>query len=354
MSTDSSNSKPSAFLSGGRSQWFRLTLMLGWLLVPLGVGIFLLVGDVSIDAMTAFSALFEYDSSRTSHVIVRDWRLPRAIADLLVGASLAIAGAIMQSMTRNPLASPGIMGLNSGASFATIIALIFVPSLGRPGMMLIAVTGATAGAAAVYGLGSLSRGGLTPVRLALTGVAVSALLGSIGSGVVIYYELGQDLMLWDSRGTLHTQWADVILYLPFFTFGLLGAMALAPALTVLALGEQVAQGLGQRTMVIKLAGTIIVVMLAGGSVALAGAVGFVGLMVPHLVRMIVGQDQRLVIPAAAVTGGTLLLAADIGARLATSPYRAAVPVGVVTSLLGVPFFLFLACRRRSAGGADSA
>lgn len=316
--------------------------------VILGVCVSLLVGDVSIDANTVVEALFQHDSDQTSHVLVRDWRLPRAIADILVGASLAIAGSIMQSMTRNPLASPGIMGLNTGASFTTIVALALFPSLGRPGLMLVAIAGAALGASIVYGLGSLSRGGLTPVRLALTGVAVSTLIGSIGHGVMIYFELGQDLTLWDSRGTQNVQWEDVTLYLPFFAIGMVGSIAIAPMLSVLALGEQVAQGLGQRTILTKLWGTLIVLLLAGGSVALAGAVGFVGLMVPHMARLMVGQDQRVVIPTAAFAGSLFLLAADIGARLATTPYRAAVPVGVVTSLLGVPFFLYLACRRQRA------
>lgn len=328
------------------------TFPLAALAMALGVAVFLLVGDVSIDVRTAFDALFHHDSELTTHVIVRDWRLPRAMADLLVGASLAIAGAIMQSMTRNPLASPGIMGLNTGASFATIVALVAAPWLGRPGLMLVAIAGAALGAGLVYGLGSLSRGGLTPVRLALTGVAVSTLLGSIGSGVMIFCELGQDLTLWDSRGTQNIQWEDVVLYLPFFLVGLVGALAIAPTLSVMALGEHVAQSLGQRTMLAKLWGTLIVLLLAGGSVALAGSVGFVGLMIPHVVRMMVGHDQRLVIPTAAMTGAIFLLAADICARLATSPYRAAVPVGVVTSLLGVPFFLYLACRRQPAGGGS--
>ncbi|GIW98863.1 MAG: ferrichrome ABC transporter permease [Pirellulaceae bacterium] len=316
--------------------------------MPLGICAFLLIGDVAIDARTAYEALFQHDANIAAHVIVRDWRLPRAIADLLIGASLAVAGTIMQTMTRNPLASPGIMGLNSGANFATIAALILVPSLGRPGLLLVAIAGAASGAALVYGLGSLSRGGLTPVRLALTGVAVSTLLGSFSKGVMIYFELGEDLLLWESRGTLNIQWEDVMLYLPFFLAGLTGSLAIAPALNVLELGAQVAQGLGQQTWLVNLWGGLVVLLLAGGSVAAAGAIGFVGLMIPHVVRLVVGHDHRVVIPTAALAGGAFLLIADIGARIVTTPYRAAVPVGVVTSILGVPFFLYLALRRQKS------
>ncbi len=313
-------------------------------LLLLATGGSLLVGDLRIDASTVCDALVHPDRGLVTHVIVRDWRLPRAVADLLVGAAFAVAGTIMQALTRNPLASPGIMGLNTGASFATVLAIVAWPAAGRPELMLVAIAGAALGAGLVYGLGSLSRGGLTPVRLALTGMAVSALLGAIGNGVMIYNELGQDLLLWYARGTENVQWIDVALFLPLFVMGLVAAIALAPTLSVFALGEPVARGLGQRTQLAKSSAAAIVLALAGGAVSLAGPVGFVGLLVPHMVRGVVGFDQRVVLPSAALAGGLFLLAADVGARLATTPFRAAVPVGVVTSIVGVPFFLYLACR----------
>jgi ferric hydroxamate/heme transport system permease protein len=328
-----------------RALWRRAPVVAAVGLLALGVAGSLLVGDASIDVSTVYDALVHHNAELTSHVIVRDWRLPRAVADVLVGAALGVAGAIMQAVTRNPLASPSIMGLNSGASFATVVAMVVVPAAGRPELMLVSIAGAALGATLVYSLGSLARGGLTPVRLALTGVAVSTLLAAIGNGVMIYHELGQDVLLWYARGTENVQWLDVELFLPFFAVGMVSAVALAPSLSVLSLGEHVARGLGQRTKLAKFAASASVLVLAGGAVAIAGPVGFVGLMVPHMARMLVGLDQRLVIPTSALLGSAFLLVADIGARLATTPYRAAVPVGVVTSLIGVPFFLYLACRR---------
>jgi iron complex transport system permease protein len=327
--------------------------VLGWIAATVALSVAaiaasLLVGDVLIAPRTVYGALVQPNDELVSHVIVRDWRLPRAVADLLVGAAFAVAGAIMQALTRNPLASPGIMGLNTGASFATVLAIVVWPMMGRPGLMMVAVVGAALGAVLVYGLGSLSRGGLTPVRLALTGMAVSALLGAIASGVMIYHELDQDLLLWFARGTQNVQWIDVVLMLPCVAVGLVASVALAPTLSVMALGEHVARGLGQKTTQTKLAAIAIVLLLAGSAVSLAGPVGFVGLLVPHMVRYVVGFDQRVVLPVSAVSGGLFLLAADIGARLATTPFRAAVPVGVVTSLVGVPFFLYLACRKPNA------
>jgi iron complex transport system permease protein len=321
-------------------------VVVGLLLVV--VVLSLLVGDIPISAATVRDALFFHDSRLSEHVIIRDWRLPRAVADVLVGASLAVAGAIMQAMTRNPLASPGIMGLNTGASFATLLAMVLWPVAGRFELILLSIAGATLGAAVVYGLGSLSRGGLTPVRLALVGIAVSSVLGAIGNGLMIYNELGQDALLWFARGTEGVEWLDIRMLLPMTGVGLLGAMAIAPALGVLTLGYGVARGLGQRTGSTKFLAALIVLLLVGGAVALAGPVGFIGLMVPHVVRYFVGLDHRVVIPGSALCGAALLLVADIGARFATVPLKAPVPVGVMTALLGVPFFLYLACRRPTA------
>ena len=328
-------------LRGSRFPFAAVTLAL---LVSCFAGS-LLVGDVAIDGTTAWNGVFHHDSQIMNHVIVRDWRLPRAVADVLVGASLAVAGAIMQSITRNPLASPGIMGLNTGASFVTVIALVLWPASSRAELMTLAILGAAFGATLVYGVGYLSRGGVTPVRLALTGVAVSSLLGAIGNGVTLYYDLGQDVLLWSARGTDTVQWADVWTFLPLALVGLAGAGLLSPSLGVLSLGDYVASGLGQRAKRTRFLASAVVVALAGGAVSLAGPVGFVGLMVPHLVRGLVGMDPRVVIPASALGGSLLMTAADVAARAATTPFRMSIPVGVVTSLIGVPFFLYLVCRK---------
>lgn len=327
-----------------------VTLLL-FLLLLASIVASMFIGDVDIDATTIGDALFHYDANLTPHVLIRDGRLPRTLANVLVGASLAVAGAIMQSVTRNPLASPSIMGLNTGASFLSLLAIVYVPWLGRPQLMIVSMLGAGCGVMMVYGIASLSRGGLTPVRLALTGIAVSAFLGAIGNGVVIYWEIGQDMLIWQSQGTANTQWLSIGLFSPLAAVGILGAFLLAPTLSVLSLGEHVAQGLGQRTKMAKMMASVIVLILAGGANAIAGPVGFVGLMVPHVVRYIVGHNYRLVIPGAALGGAMLTIVADIIARLATTPFKASVPVSVVTALLGVPFFLYLACRRAKSGRA---
>lgn len=331
----------------GLRPWRRMPVVAitAVLLLLMGIIVSLFIGDVPINTATIGEALFRYHAEAVPHVIVRDSRVPRAVADVLVGAALAVAGAIMQGLTRNPLASPGIMGLNTGASFATVLAMALAPTAGRPELMLVSIAGAALGAMLVYGLASLSRGGLTPVRLALTGIAVSALLGAIGNGVMIYNELGQDVLLWHARGTENVQWFDLGLFSPLAAVGLLAAYAIAPTLGVLSLGDHVSRGLGQRTKPARFLAAAIVLVLAGGAVSLAGPVGFIGLMIPHVVRRLLGHNFRLLIPGAALGGALLMLASDLGARLASTPFKAPVPVGVVTALLGVPFFLYLACRR---------
>jgi iron complex transport system permease protein len=314
----------------------------------LGTAISLSVGDVVIEAPTIYNAVFHYNNNVVDHLLVHDRRLPRAVADLMVGAALAVAGAIMQAVTKNPLASPGIMGLNTGASFAAVLTFVFLPNAPRFGFIAASIGGAALGAFLVYGLASLSRGGLTPVRLALTGLAVSCVLGSIGQAVTVYFQLGQDTLYWFARGTEDVQWNDIGVFLPLEAVGLLGAIALASSMSVMSLGNSVARGLGQHTLFTKFLCGLLVLILAGGAVSLAGAIGFVGLMTPHLMRFVVGVDYRLVLPTSAIFGALLVLIADIVARLVSAPFNAPVPVSVITSLIGVPFFIYLICRRPAA------
>ncbi len=342
------SSEQSAVCKSTPKNTWTAILFLAVALATVGIGASLLVGDVPIPAGTVWDALFHHDSKIVDHLLVCDRRLPRAVADLLVGAALAVAGAIMQAMTRNPLASPGIMGLNTGAGFASIVAIVLLPGVPRYGLLLASIAGAAFGATLVYGLASLSRGGLTPVRLALTGLAVSSLLGALGNGVTIYNQLGQDTLFWFARGTEGVQWSDIGTFLPLGVVGFLGAVAISPAMGVMSLGEHVASSLGQRARLAKFLAATIVLLLAGGAVSLAGSIGFVGLMTPHLVRSLVGWDYRVLIPSAALFGALLVLMADIGARLVSAPFNAPVPVSVVTSLIGVPFFIYLISRRKLA------
>lgn len=302
------------------------------------------VGAANIDLRTVSAALFSYEPELTTHQIVREVRLPRVLLGAMVGACFAVAGAVMQGMTRNPLASPSIMGLNAGAGLFMAVAFVLLPGIGYTGLIIASLIGASVGAALVFGIGTLSRGGLTPVKLALAGATVAALLTSLTTGFLIYFERARDVLFYTAGGVQGARWEQVLLMAPWLAVGLAVAVLLSGHLTVLSLGEEIAIGLGQRAGVTRAALTVVVLMLAGAAVAVAGGIGFVGLVVPHLVRFVVGLDYRRIIPASAVVGGLLVVLADLGAKSVRPPFET--PIGVLTALIGIPFFLYLARRDR--------
>jgi len=213
-------------------------------------------------------------------------------------------------------------------------------------MILFSFAGAALGAVMVYGISSLSKSGLTPIRLVLAGAAVSALLGALGEGIALYFNTGQDLAFWYAGGVSGTRWSHLAVLAPWLIAALAGSIAVSRSVTLLSLGEETAVGLGQNVGRVKLIGMIIVVVLAGLAVSVAGAVSFVGLIVPHLARRWVGYDYRLIIPASAVMGAVLVVLADLAARMINPPYE--IPVGALIALIGIPFFLHLAGKRVKA------
>ncbi len=286
------------------------------------------------------NAILHFDSTNPNHVVIHELRIPRAIAALFVGAALAVAGAIMQGVTRNALASPSILGVTSGSSFLVALAFAFYKD---PSYVMIAVhalIGAAVGASFVFGATAMARGGITPVKLALAGSAITALLSSLSTAIGLKFDISKDISYFYAGGFASIQPIHIKLAVPLILIGLILAIGLAPSISVLSLGEEVAKGLGQNTMAIRILSTVAVILLTGAAVSIAGMIGFVGLVVPHIVRPIVGVDYRSVLPASAVTGGLLLLVADIFGRMINSPFET--PAGAVTALIGVPFFLWLA------------
>ena len=324
-----------------------------WLIIVIGGGVLALLmafsitkGAAEIPFSTVWEALFHFDGESTHHLIVVDVRLPRVIASALVGAAFAVAGAIMQGTTRNPMADAGLLGLNAGAGFALSICFAFFPGLGYIKMILLSFLGAALGAALVNGVASMRRGGVTPMRLVLAGAAVSALLAALSQGIALYFEVAQNIMFWTAGGVAGSNWEQIKLMSPWILAALLGAVLLSRSISLLSLGEDVAKGLGLNTAIINALCSLTVMILAGASVSVVGAVGFVGLMVPHLARYLVGVDYRWIIPSSAVLGGLLMVAADLGARMLNPPFET--PIGVLTALVGVPFFLYLSRKQRRA------
>jgi iron complex transport system permease protein len=317
-------------------------LIVGLLLFAVGLICSIAFGVTNISWRTILDSYTAFDGSQ-EHLIIQTARMPRAFIAAAVGASLAVAGSLMQGITRNQLASPSIFGVNSGAAFFIVIGSAFFGASGMSTFATLAFIGAAFTVTLVYTLGSIGNDGLTPLKVTLAGAAMTAFFSSLSLGVLLTSGQTFDQVLYWFVGSVSGRDMNIFTAAaPYMGIALIAAFVLARHMNVLALGDDVAVGLGQKTVYIKLAAGIIVVLLAGGSVSMAGPIAFVGIIIPHLMRYLVGIDYRWVIPYCAVFGGILLLAADIGSRYISFPKE--VPVGIMTAIIGVPFFVFIARR----------
>ncbi|MFD1065083.1 FecCD family ABC transporter permease [Oceanobacillus locisalsi] len=319
--------------------------ILGVSLVLFSIGMSISYGATNVDLHTVWQAIFHFSEGEQAHQVIWELRIPRALAAVFVGAFLAMSGAVMQGMTRNPLASPSIMGVTDGAAFMLVIILAFYPAASSVGLMFATFLGAGIAVTLVFLVGSFSSSGLTPIKLALAGVAIGTLLRSISSILSLHFQLEKDMGFWLAGGLDGATWESISLLLFAGVIGVILALFIAKSITVLSLGDDLSTGLGQNNTLIKITGIVVVLILTGAAVSVAGAVGFVGLIIPHITRFIVGTDYRWIIPTSAVLGALLLVNADLIARLINAPFET--PVGSITSIIGVPFFLYLA---RGSGG----
>jgi iron complex transport system permease protein len=315
-------------------------LFVSLLVLLMSLVVSLTYGAADISLSQVCSGLFAFDGS-TDHLIIRTVRLPRSLIAILVGAAIAVAGTLMQGLTRNPLADPGILGINAGAAMAVVMTNFIFGTSSPIVYAGSAFLGAGVAAVTVYLLGSLGRGGLTPLNITIAGAALTAFLSSLTTGILILSQRTLDeIRFWLAGSVAGSDLALFLQVLPYMAIGLVVAFVIGKPITTLSLGEDVARGLGQQTAWVKVTAAISVVLLAGGAVAVAGPIGFIGLVVPHIVRFFVGFDYRWILPYSAVFGAVLLLIADIAARLIIKPQE--LPVGVMTALLGTPFFIYLA------------
>ncbi len=306
----------------------------------------LAVGAASVPLEDVFGALFSFDNS-DAQVIVHDLRVPRMLIGLAVGASLGAAGAVMQGMTRNPLADPGILGIEAGAAFAVVLAIHLLGVGSVAGYAAFALVGATAAGVALYVLGSSGRSGATPVTLSLAGAALTALLSALTYAIVVFDAQTLDQFRFWIVGALAGRDLEVLYgTLPFMAVGMLLALGSGRALNALSLGEDVARALGQRIGVSRAIGSAGFILLAGGAVAAAGPIAFIGLTVPHVARALVGPDYRWVVPYSAVLGAILILVADVIGRVVAPPGE--LQVGIVMAFVGAPVFIALVRRRKLA------
>ncbi|MDU7967781.1 MAG: iron ABC transporter permease [Paeniclostridium sordellii] len=316
---------------------------LGIILLIFGIVMSISLGAKNIDISTIIQSLF-IDNGDVNTKIIRDVRIPRAIAATLVGGFLAVAGAIMQGITRNPIAEPSVMGITQGATF--MIAVAFVVQrinqnlvIGSFGLMIFAFLGASISGILVYFISSRASRKVDPVKLALAGTALGTLLISLAMGITMYFNLSQQLSFWISGGLVSAKWEGVKLLAIVGGSALIGAMIMAPKITILSLGEEVAIGLGQKTNVVRFISILVVILLTGASVSVAGNIVFVGLIVPQIAKRVVGADYKFIIPSSMILGSVLLVYSDILARMINPPYET--PIGSLTALLGVPMFIYL-------------
>jgi iron complex transport system permease protein len=297
-------------------------------------------GSKNVGFSEAINALLNSTDLSFSALVVRE-RIPRTIFGIMAGASLGISGALMQSITRNPIADPSILGVNTGASLFVVIGIAFFNINSANQYIWLALAGAGITAVIVYFIGSIGNGGATPIKLALAGAATSAVLTSLVSAIILPRSDAMDkFRFWQVGSIGGANWDSIRLILPFVIIGLIISVAATPALNVLALGDDVATGLGVNIGVIRVICAVAGVILSGATTAIAGPIAFIGLMIPHTIRLIFGSNLNGIVPLSAIGGAALLIISDVIGRVIGSPGE--VQVGIITAFIGAPILIMIA------------
>ncbi|MNM59175.1 putative siderophore transport system permease protein YfiZ precursor [compost metagenome] len=297
-------------------------------------------GSKNVGFSEAINALLNSTDLSFSALVVRE-RIPRTIFGIMAGASLGISGALMQSITRNPIADPSILGVNTGASLFVVIGIAFFNINSANQYIWLALAGAGITAVIVYFIGSIGNGGTTPIKLALAGAATSAVLTSLVSAIILPRSDAMDkFRFWQVGSIGGANWDSIRLILPFVVVGLIISVAATPALNVLALGDDVATGLGVNIGIIRIICAVAGVILSGATTAIAGPIAFIGLMIPHTIRLIFGSNLNGIVPLSAIGGAALLIISDVIGRVIGSPGE--VQVGIITAFIGAPILIMIA------------
>ncbi|MGO1591724.1 MAG: FecCD family ABC transporter permease [Ancrocorticia sp.] len=305
------------------------------------------IGSKFIPVPQIFDALAGASDANTAHIIW-DLRIPRTAVGLCVGMALGVAGALIQALTRNPLADPGILGVNAGASFFVALGVALFGVTTISGQVWLAFAGAFVVTVAVYFIGSAGRGGTDPAKLTLAGVALSAVLsGLVTAMTLLDPKAFNEMRYWNVGSIVDRGWDILLPVLPFLVIGLLLAVIAASSLNAIALGDDLAKSLGANVALTRVIVVLAVTLLAGGATAVAGPIGFIGLMIPHIARWIVGPDQRWILTYTMILAPSLILASDIVGRIVQWPGE--YPVGLVTSFIGAPVLILLVRRRKASG-----
>ncbi|MDR7277441.1 FecCD family ABC transporter permease [Catenuloplanes atrovinosus] len=319
-----------------------------WFLAALAVLALVLLASVAFGSRTVgWSAIVDGVAGRSDTIdqaaVLK--RVPRTLLAVIAGAALAVSGAVMQGVTRNPLADPGILGVNSGASLAVVVGMTTFGLTSAVAVSWVAIAGAAVSAVFVYAVGSLGRGGATPLKLALAGTATTAALASLISAVILPRADVSDMFRdWQIGGVGGGSWESIRQVGPFLLAGFVICLLSARPLNSLALGDELATGLGERVAVARGVAALGAVVLCGATTAVTGPIMFVGLIVPHVCRLLIGLDHRWILPFAALLGASLLTLSDVVGRVVDRPQE--IEVGIITALIGAPFFIYIVRRQK--------
>ncbi len=332
---------PASLRAPGRFRLLWLVVLVGVLLATMAASV--VVGSRDVGVADILAALGGGTDGFNQAAVAK--RIPRTLLALLAGAGLGLSGAVMQGVTRNPLADPGILGVNTGASLAVVAAIATVGLSSATGYIWVAIAGATVTAVFVYVVGSLGRGGATPLKLALAGAATSAALTSLISAVVLPRgDISGSVRSWLIGGVGGATFSSISQVIPFLAVGLAVSLVSARSLNSLALGDELAAGLGERVAIVRGAAALGAVLLCGAVTAVTGPIGFVGLVVPHACRLLIGIDHRWLLPMSALLGAILLTSTDVLGRIVARPEE--IDVGIITALVGAPFFIYIVRRQK--------
>ncbi|WP_273450418.1 FecCD family ABC transporter permease [Streptococcus ferus] len=333
------NTKARLFSQKNKSNRLWLVFFIMLVLLLIGWYLSLRLGAVNYSHDQLLATLkHPFQDSNTQDVII-DLRLPRILAASLVGAAMAQAGAIMQGVTRNPIADPGLLGINAGAGLALILAYAFFGSLHYSLILLVCLIGSTLAAVLIFGLSYQPRKGYHQLRLILAGAMIATLFSALGQAVTLYFDLSTTVIGWQAGGLAQLNWNMLAVIAPIILIGLALSQLFAHQLTILSLDETVAKALGQATLTITMLLLGIVLLLSAASVALIGSIAFVGLIIPHFIGLFVAKDYRLLLPLTAFAGATFMIWVDLISRTINPP--AETPINAIISIIGLPCFLWL-------------
>ncbi|AKO94859.1 FecCD family ABC transporter permease [Priestia filamentosa] len=334
------NSLSNEFIRKRTSTVIFLSFLLALIILCICVFIGITFGAKNLDFQTVWQATFHYNNQITAQQIIHELRLPRVIGAAVIGAAFAVAGALIQGVTRNPLGDTGVLGINGGSMLIVALCFAFLPNLSYPTLMVFSFIGAILSTLLIFAISVASRGGFTPMKLTVAGAVIAALLHSLTTGVAIYYDLSQDLAFWYAGGVSGVKWSHLFILVPIILVVIGISTCLGKSLSLIAMGDDMAANLGVKTLRVKAIGIVLAVILAGVSVSVAGSIGFIGLVIPHIARKIVGTNYYAIIPMSALLGAILLVIADLGARTVDPPRELA--IGIMVAFVGVPFFLYIA------------